>query len=144
MNTGIQDAFNLGWKLAQAATDGPDPGLLDSYDAERRPVAARMIKVTTATSVAGTDTNPLVRHLRARTRGYACCERARVERRRIVRVVALAFGKRSIGRVDFGKWVMIFLFGAPIKNITTDRDCSEQPPAGTLVGAPVCCRRRGG
>jgi hypothetical protein len=68
MNTGIQDAFNLGWKLAQAATEGPSPGLLDSYNAERHPVAAHVIKVTTATATAttdaGTDTNPLVRRLR--------------------------------------------------------------------------------
>jgi FAD binding domain len=66
MNTGIQDAFNLGWKLAQAATEGPSPGLLDSYHAERHPVAAHVIKVTTATTDGGTVTNPLVRRLRNR------------------------------------------------------------------------------
>ncbi|MGK8556837.1 FAD-dependent monooxygenase [Nocardia gipuzkoensis] len=41
MNTGIQDAYNLGWKLA-AALDGDDT-LLDSYAAERRMVAARVL-----------------------------------------------------------------------------------------------------
>src|SRR5580704_1086336 len=66
MNTGIQDAFNLGWKLAQTATEGPSPALLDSYNAERRPVAAQVIKVTTATTDAGTATNPLIRRLRNR------------------------------------------------------------------------------
>ena len=50
MNTGIQDAFNLGWKLAQAVTEGPSSVLLDSYHAERHPVAAQVIKVTTATT----------------------------------------------------------------------------------------------
>jgi 2-polyprenyl-6-methoxyphenol hydroxylase-like FAD-dependent oxidoreductase len=64
MNTGIQDAFNLGWKLAQTATDGQSPGLLDSYHAERHPVAKHVIKVTTATTTAATETNPLVRRLR--------------------------------------------------------------------------------
>ncbi len=64
MNTGIQDAFNLGWKLAQAATQGESPGLLESYNAERHPVAAHVIKVTTATTDAGTDNNPLVRRVR--------------------------------------------------------------------------------
>jgi 2-polyprenyl-6-methoxyphenol hydroxylase-like FAD-dependent oxidoreductase len=39
MNSGIQDAHNLAWKLAAVLRDGADPGLLDSYDAERRPVA---------------------------------------------------------------------------------------------------------
>jgi 2-polyprenyl-6-methoxyphenol hydroxylase-like FAD-dependent oxidoreductase len=66
MNTGIQDAFNLGWKLAEAATEGPSPVLLDSYNAERHPVAAQVIKVTTATTDAGTATNPLIRRLRNR------------------------------------------------------------------------------
>jgi hypothetical protein len=66
MNTGIQDAFNLGWKLAQVASEGASPGLLDSYEAERRPVAAHVIRVTTATTDAGTATNPLVRRLRNR------------------------------------------------------------------------------
>jgi hypothetical protein len=40
MNTGLQDACNLGWKLALAATSPPGAGrLLDSYERERRPVA---------------------------------------------------------------------------------------------------------
>ncbi len=39
MNTGIQDAFNLGWKLALVAAGHAPESLLDSYDAERRHVA---------------------------------------------------------------------------------------------------------
>lgn len=42
MNSGIQDAFNLAWKLALVATGVADPRLLDSYEAERRPVAERI------------------------------------------------------------------------------------------------------
>ncbi|KUJ70845.1 monooxygenase [Streptomyces albus subsp. albus] len=38
-NTGIQDAHNLAWKLAAALNGWAGPGLLDSYDTERRPVA---------------------------------------------------------------------------------------------------------
>ena len=40
MNTGIQDAYNLGWKLALATAGQADPGLLDTYEEERLPVAA--------------------------------------------------------------------------------------------------------
>jgi 2-polyprenyl-6-methoxyphenol hydroxylase-like FAD-dependent oxidoreductase len=40
MNSGIQDAHNLAWKLATVLRDGADPALLDSYDAERQPVAS--------------------------------------------------------------------------------------------------------
>ncbi|EST18499.1 rifampin monooxygenase [Streptomyces roseochromogenus] len=50
LNLGIQDAFNLGWKLA-AEVDGWAPeGLLDSYDAERNPVAADVLDNTRAHS----------------------------------------------------------------------------------------------
>ncbi|MGK8522966.1 FAD-dependent monooxygenase [Nocardia asteroides] len=44
MNTGVQDAYNLGWKLA-AAVHGDDT-LLDSYEAERRMVAARVLRLS--------------------------------------------------------------------------------------------------
>ncbi len=48
LNLGIQDAFNLGWKLA-AAIDGWAPeGLLDSYQTERHPVAADVLDNTRA------------------------------------------------------------------------------------------------
>jgi len=48
MNTGIQDAINLGWKLALAVRGEAAPGLLDSYDAERRPVGEEVVGRTTA------------------------------------------------------------------------------------------------
>lgn len=53
MNTGIQDALNLGWKLAFAASSprpfppAEDP-LLDSYEQERRPVARQVLAMTNA------------------------------------------------------------------------------------------------
>jgi len=47
MNTGIQDAHNLGWKLA-AVTKGGSPALLDSYEAERRPVAVGVLALSNA------------------------------------------------------------------------------------------------
>ena len=48
LNTGVQDAVNLGWKLAQVV-DGTSPdSLLDTYHAERHPVAARVLQNTMA------------------------------------------------------------------------------------------------
>jgi 2-polyprenyl-6-methoxyphenol hydroxylase-like FAD-dependent oxidoreductase len=44
MNTGLQDAFNLGWKLALVCAEASGPALLDSYEPERRPVAARIVE----------------------------------------------------------------------------------------------------
>ena len=43
MNTGLQDAFNLGWKLALVCRGEAGAGLLDTYEAERRPVAERVV-----------------------------------------------------------------------------------------------------
>src|SRR6185295_7768155 len=43
MNTGIQDAHNLAWNLALAVSGQAAPGLLESYDAERRPVGEEVI-----------------------------------------------------------------------------------------------------
>ncbi len=63
MNTGMQDAFNLAWKLA--AVVGGDAGevLLDSYHAERHPVATKMIAMTERLSKGGTLAGP-AQHLR--------------------------------------------------------------------------------
>ena len=47
MNTGMGDCFDLGWKLAAMIDGWGGPGLLDSYEAERRPVAARVVAVAT-------------------------------------------------------------------------------------------------
>lgn len=46
MNTGIQDAHNLGWKLGLVQKDAAAPGLLDSYHAERHPVGQRLLDTT--------------------------------------------------------------------------------------------------
>lgn len=42
LNTGVQDAYNLGWKLGQVLFGAAD-ALLDSYEAERRPIAMRVL-----------------------------------------------------------------------------------------------------
>lgn len=46
LNTGVQDAYNLGWKLAQVLAGAPD-SLLETYESERRPVAARVLGLST-------------------------------------------------------------------------------------------------
>jgi 2-polyprenyl-6-methoxyphenol hydroxylase-like FAD-dependent oxidoreductase len=43
MNTGLQDAFNLGWKLAMVCRGESSPDLLETYEAERQPVAERIV-----------------------------------------------------------------------------------------------------
>ena len=51
LNLGIQDAFNLGWKLAAQINGWAPEGLLDSYHDERRPVAADVLDNTRAQSL---------------------------------------------------------------------------------------------
>jgi len=46
LNTGVQDAVNLGWKLAQVVNQTSPDSLLDTYHAERHPVAARVLRNT--------------------------------------------------------------------------------------------------
>ena len=48
LNTGVQDAVNLGWKLAQVVKGTSPESLLDTYHAERYPVAARVLRNTMA------------------------------------------------------------------------------------------------
>jgi hypothetical protein len=48
MNTGIQDAYNLGWKLASVLSGAADESLLDTYDDERLPIAKWTLGVSNA------------------------------------------------------------------------------------------------
>jgi 2-polyprenyl-6-methoxyphenol hydroxylase-like FAD-dependent oxidoreductase len=48
LNTGVQDAVNLGWKLAEVVSRTVPESLLDTYHAERHPVAARVLRNTMA------------------------------------------------------------------------------------------------
>jgi 2-polyprenyl-6-methoxyphenol hydroxylase-like FAD-dependent oxidoreductase len=62
LNVGVQDAVNLGWKLAQVVKQTSPESLLDTYHAERHPVAARVLRNTMAqVALLRTDdrTNPL-------------------------------------------------------------------------------------
>jgi hypothetical protein len=46
LNTGIHDSYNLGWKLARVVQKKTGEELLDSYEAERRPVAERVMRIS--------------------------------------------------------------------------------------------------
>ena len=51
LNLGVQDAVNLGWKLAATVAGWAPDGLIDTYERERRPVAADVVGLTRAQSV---------------------------------------------------------------------------------------------
>jgi 2-polyprenyl-6-methoxyphenol hydroxylase-like FAD-dependent oxidoreductase len=66
MNAAIQDAANLGWKLAFAAARPGSGPLLDSYDAERRPVARQVLAMTHLAFWAEASTGPVASAFRGR------------------------------------------------------------------------------
>ena len=66
MNTGIQDAVNLGWKLAHVLRGCAEPAVLDTYEQERAPVGRMVLRFTDRAFTIATSTNPLVRFGRAR------------------------------------------------------------------------------
>jgi hypothetical protein len=60
MNTGIQEAFNLGWKLARVMTGAAPDRLLDSYHLERHPIERDVLRQTSfVTQLAEADHGPL-------------------------------------------------------------------------------------
>ena len=61
MNTGLQDAFNLAWKLGLVCNGVAGPALLDSYDTERRPVAEMVVRSGDITEKGEIVTDPVER-----------------------------------------------------------------------------------
>jgi hypothetical protein len=64
MNTGIQDAINLGWKLAYAPHSHDRDALLDSYEQERRPVARTVLASTNLAFWVESSLNPIASLIR--------------------------------------------------------------------------------
>jgi 2-polyprenyl-6-methoxyphenol hydroxylase-like FAD-dependent oxidoreductase len=64
MNTGIQEAWNLGWKLALVARGIADDALLDTYEDERRPIGRFVLRFTDRAASIATSERSLLRLLR--------------------------------------------------------------------------------
>jgi 2-polyprenyl-6-methoxyphenol hydroxylase-like FAD-dependent oxidoreductase len=92
MNTGIQDAWNLGWKLALVARGLAAEALLDSYDAERRPVGSFVVRFTDRAFAVSTSTNRMLRAARTQLVPRMLPLVLRVDR-------ALAYGFRTVSQL---------------------------------------------
>ena len=94
LNLGVQDAFNLGWKLAASIAGWAPEGLLDSYESERRPVAADVLDNTRAQMLLlSTEPGPLaVRRLLTKLADFEEVNRYLVEK-----IIAIGI------RYDFGE-----------------------------------------
>jgi 2-polyprenyl-6-methoxyphenol hydroxylase-like FAD-dependent oxidoreductase len=95
MNTGIQDAWNLGWKLALTARGVANEALLDSYDAERRPVGRSVVRFTDRAFAVATSTNPILRAIRTRLVPWVLPLALRFN-------PGLAYGFRTISQLGIG------------------------------------------
>ena len=86
MNTGLQDAYNLAWKLALVASGRADPALLDSYEDERIPIARRLLNTTDRAFRLVVSDNPLAGVFRTEI---------------LARIAAFAMSRESIQRFAF-------------------------------------------
>ncbi len=86
MNTGLQDAYNLAWKLALVVSGRAGEALLDSYEEERIPVAKRLLSTTDQAFSLIVSDNPLAGLFRTRV---------------LVRIMAFAMGFARIQRLAF-------------------------------------------
>jgi 2-polyprenyl-6-methoxyphenol hydroxylase-like FAD-dependent oxidoreductase len=86
MNTGLQDAYNLAWKLALVIEGKADASLLDSYEAERHPVAQRLLDTTDRGFRLVVSDNPLAGLFRTKV---------------LARIAAFAVNRKRVQRLAF-------------------------------------------
>ena len=116
MNTGLQDAYNLAWKLALVVQGKADAALLDSYEAERVPVAQRLLKTTDRAFKLVVSDNPLAGLLRTQV---------------IARIAAFAMSRQRIQAYAFRlvSQTGIHYRGGPLSE-NADRLAENAPQAG--------------
>jgi 2-polyprenyl-6-methoxyphenol hydroxylase-like FAD-dependent oxidoreductase len=141
MNTGMQDAHNLAWKLALGQRGGAHATLLDSYQVERHPIATQILRGTDAMTRVATLRNPVARAVRNQmARFFSSFD---VFRERMARNVAeLTIDYRKSPIVDEHRDSVLL---ARIGNDTDDesptlsayQQFGSAPHAGQLVGDGV-------
>lgn len=109
MNTGIADAHNLGWKLAMVADGRAPDQLLETYGAEREPVAQQVLGLTHTLVRLGTVANPVKRALRDA-------------------VIPAAFGIGPVHRRAVRRWTQINVAYSDSSLTKTDRERGQPVP----------------
>jgi 2-polyprenyl-6-methoxyphenol hydroxylase-like FAD-dependent oxidoreductase len=130
MNTGMQDAFNLAWKLALVTGGAARPALLDSYDAERRPVAASTLTGTDLATKVVTLRNPVAREIRDRLAGFLST--LEVVQKRVM-------AQASEVAVEYRESPIVDEYRAPVARATVGKRVGEGPTLGDWMdfgGAP--------
>src|SRR5829696_10125185 len=136
MNTGIQDAFNLGWKLALAARDQAAPGLLNTYQAGRHPIARGVLRGTHLGTRLFLAQNPLMRAVREHL-VPALVNIPAVRRRILTTVSQLSIGYRASPlSVDADDQEARGLLGRGARG----PQAGDRVPDATLIDAERCAQ----
>ena len=116
MNTGLQDAYNLAWKLALVVKEQAAESLLDSYEGERIPVATRLLETTDRAFRLIISDNPLAGVLRTQV---------------LARVAARAMRRKRIQEFAFRTVSQIGIrYRDSDLSVSTTRLASPSPQAG--------------
>ncbi|GAA4733877.1 hypothetical protein GCM10023328_11820 [Modestobacter marinus] len=132
MNTGVQDATALGWRLAAAAASSAPEELLASYAAERRPVATSTLLLTRLLFWGESATDPVAATLRGTLAPLAAPLLPWVLARR--RLVARGF--RVLAQLDTG------YPGGPLAREGSTPRAGRPHPGDRVPDAPVTCQGR--
>ena len=125
MNTGMQDAYNLAWKLALVVAGAAPDALLDSYDAERRPIAAATLQGTDLAMKVVTLRNPVAREARNRL-GALLGSLDVVQKRMLAQTSEIAVNYRGSPIVDERR--------SSVARATVGHRVGEQPTLADWVG----------
>jgi 2-polyprenyl-6-methoxyphenol hydroxylase-like FAD-dependent oxidoreductase len=131
MNTGIQDAFNLAWKLSLVDAGEGRPVLLDSYEPERRPVAAATLQGTDLATRVVTLRNPVAREVRDRLAAFLSGLEV-VQKRILAQASEIAVGYRSSPIVGESR--------QPLRSATVDKRVGEGPTVADWVAFGIAPR----
>jgi 2-polyprenyl-6-methoxyphenol hydroxylase-like FAD-dependent oxidoreductase len=125
MNTGMQDAYNLAWKLALVVSGAARDALLDSYDAERRPIAASTLQATDLAMKVVTLRNPVAREARNRLAALVASLDV-VQKRLLAQASEIAVSYRGSPIVDEER--------SSVARATVGKRVGEQPTLADWVG----------
>jgi 2-polyprenyl-6-methoxyphenol hydroxylase-like FAD-dependent oxidoreductase len=125
MNTGMQDAYNLAWKLSLVSAGAGREALLDSYDAERRPIAAATLVATDVATRVVTMRHPVARELRDGL-GALLSSIDAVQKRILAQSSELAVSYRASSIVDEHR--------SSVARATVGKRVGEQPTLADWVG----------
>jgi 2-polyprenyl-6-methoxyphenol hydroxylase-like FAD-dependent oxidoreductase len=138
LNTSVQDAYNLGWKLGAVLRDGAEAALLDSYEEERRPVAADVLGLSTSVHRGETRRGEATRQLGLGYRDSSLTRETRTDRGQLV-----AGDRAPDGAVDGDRlfdafrgphWTLLALGGAQAPDLG-ERVRTVRGPAHGAYGA---------